>query len=216
MAKRETLSRIADADHKKISAENLSLSFDFIDWDSKEFFIHGLNSEYYEKLFACFAEIKRSKASEIVQQTHQSLIPKFINFGGEKSTLIKSSFPPAIVDRLATAFRSESPDEEEARSKACDALLKNSFEVRVTKTFGRVHGFILSNRFHVVWFDPAHNLFPGKDPKTGKEREVQYYEDLRSCRPFCPDDLVELREENLRLRKENEEILKMLDDATKN
>lgn len=215
MAQRDTLARIAEADHGKVSSESLTLSFDFIDWGSKEFFIHGLDSDYYEKLFACFAEIKRSKASEVVQQTHSSLIPKFINFGGDKSTLIKSSFPDTIVEGLASAFRSESRDYEEAKAKARETLLKNCFEVRVTKTYGRVHGFVFSNRFHVVWFDPAHNLFPGKDPKTGKEREVKYYEDMKSCKPVRPDDLVALREENIRLQKENEEILRMLDDATK-
>ncbi|BFI68411.1 MULTISPECIES: hypothetical protein [Yersinia pseudotuberculosis complex] len=27
---------------------------------------------------------------------------------------------------------------------------------------GRIHGFFIGNVFHVVWLDPAHQLYPGK------------------------------------------------------
>ena len=35
------------------------------------------------------------------------------------------------------------------------------FQVSANK-HGRVHGFVLRNVFHVVWFDPNHQLYPGK------------------------------------------------------
>jgi len=70
MAKKKSrLKEIADFDFKKVSSENLTLSFEFIDWSSNAFFIHGLEKSYYEKLFECFSTIKRSKEIEITQQT---------------------------------------------------------------------------------------------------------------------------------------------------
>ncbi len=35
------------------------------------------------------------------------------------------------------------------------------FEIS-SNEYGRVHGFMLENIFHIVWFDPDHNLYPKK------------------------------------------------------
>ena len=45
------LKSFAEDSYRKISNEKLRISFKFIDWESEEFFIHGLSKKYYELLF---------------------------------------------------------------------------------------------------------------------------------------------------------------------
>lgn len=59
----------------------------------------------------------------------------------------------------------------------------------VTKGTGRVHGFVVGNRFYIVWLDPLHNLY--------QERHVEY--------SLYPENEYEsLLRENARLKSSNE------------
>lgn len=33
-------------------------------------------------------------------------------------------------------------------------------QARISTSQGGIHGFIIGNRFYVVWLDPHHNLYP--------------------------------------------------------
>jgi hypothetical protein len=215
MAKKKSrLKEIADFDFKKVSSENLTLSFEFIDWSSNAFFIHGLEKSYYEKLFECFSTIKRSKEIEITQQTHPSLSPKFINFKGDGSTLIKTSFPLSVLNKLKISLKMETGSDEEAEENAKE-ILGNAFEVSFGKNYGRIHGFIFDNKFHLVWFDPAHNLFPGKDRTTGKKRKIKKHSDVAIVRTYCPEEFARLQDTILKLQEENDELIELLEQQTK-
>ena len=37
------------------------------------------------------------------------------------------------------------------------------WQFSISKTHGRIHGFLEGNVFHIVWFDPKHNLYPWND-----------------------------------------------------
>ncbi|NEP63103.1 MAG: hypothetical protein F6K31_40390 [Symploca sp. SIO2G7] len=45
--------RIADSDAQAVSDEKLRVSFEYIDWNTEEFFFHGMEVKYYQKMFAC-------------------------------------------------------------------------------------------------------------------------------------------------------------------
>ena len=96
----------ADKNYWKIASENLRLSFDFIDWESEEFFIHGLSKSYYEHLFDALSDIKKSKSDEIKQQRHPRLRPKYINWKGD-STITRRSFPDKLKKSLIPQSESQ-------------------------------------------------------------------------------------------------------------
>lgn len=58
------LRNFAEDSYRKISNEKLRISFKFVDWESEEFFLHGLTKKYYELLFDAFNDIQNSTANE--------------------------------------------------------------------------------------------------------------------------------------------------------
>ena len=85
--------KIADNDAKTISDEKLKLSFEYLDWESEEFFFHGMEAKYYHKFFECMTIIQSSTEKDITQQVHSSLSPKSIF---NTNTSIKGSFPERV------------------------------------------------------------------------------------------------------------------------
>lgn len=75
-------------------------------------------------------------------------------------------------------------------------------QIRLSASTGRVHGFVVGNTFYIVWLDPHHNLYP--DERYGGEK---YYSKPETC-------FEKLSKENVRLKLENEELMKLLDKQT--
>lgn len=210
---------LSNKSHYAIEAERLSISFEYLDWDTELFFVHGLSEKYYHHLFNLFCEVKKSIADHIKLQTHPRLHPKCIRWKNA-SYITQDSFPSSITDRIKTSLKNQSRESEEDLKKQVEEVIKDSFELMVAKNYGRVHGFLFANKFHVVWFDPAHNLFPGKD-ENGKERLVRLPKDVEEVRTFCPEEInrikdlnISLATENEMLKKENEELTRLLDLKT--
>ncbi|HEY9852781.1 MAG TPA: hypothetical protein V6D28_25130 [Leptolyngbyaceae cyanobacterium] len=209
------LKSFAEDSYRKISNEKLRISFKFVDWESEEFFLHGLNKKYYELLFDAFNDIQNSTADDIKQQTHPRLMPKFINWKGD-STITRSAFPDKIKDSL----RAQCGNDENELQKQYEEMTRDSFELRVAKGYGRIHGFIFDNTFYIVWFDPAHNLFPGMDDK-GRDRKPKLPSEVAQVKSFSTEEInrikelnITLSEENQRLRQENAELMQLLDRET--
>lgn len=192
---------IADIDAAKAANENLRLSFECLDWDSEEFFFHGMEVKYYQKFFACLTEIKSSKEAEIVQRKHPSLSPKPIF---NTDTSIKSSFPESVLNRIKDKLFVQTRDDEGSLSQAKE-IVSNAFEISLSRNYGRIHGFIWNNTFHLVWFDPAHNLYP---MKQGITRHI----DAATIKCFSPDECLRLQEQIKKLQEENDELYKAFAD----
>lgn len=173
---------IADNAARSVSNETLRLSFEFLDWSIEAFFIHGLEQELYKKLFRCFDEITNAKESDITEQTHPSLCPKSIF---NTSTGTQEGFPEQIVNKLRQQLFLEDRDADAAQSKS-EEIISRAFELSVSKNSGRLHGFVWNNTFNVVWFDPAHNLYPGKYGVKGQKQ-------FATVKCFSPDELYGLR-----------------------
>lgn len=209
------LKSFAEDSYRKISNEKLRISFKFVDWESEEFFLHGLSKKYYELLFDAFNDIQNSTADDIKQQTHPRLMPKFINWKGD-STITRSAFP----DKIKDALRPQCGNDENELQKQYEEMTRDSFELRVAKGYGRIHGFIFDNTFYIVWLDPAHNLFPGRDDK-GRDRKTKLPSEVAQVKSFSPEEVnrikelnITLSEENQRLRQENAELMQLLDRET--
>ena len=190
---------IADQDAKIVAEERLRVSFEYIDWESEEFFFHGMETKYYQKFFDCIETIKSSKEKQITEQTHPSLSPKSIFNSG---TAIKNSFPEHIIEKIKSKLFVETRDEETSKAKA-NEIASRAFEVRVTKNYGRIHGFIWNNTFNIVWLDPAHNLY---SIKSG----ITKHRDAATIKCFSPDECLRLQETIRELQQEIAELYEAL------
>lgn len=193
---------IADKEEERAGLSKLSISFEYLDLDSEEFFIHGLESAYYRHFFDCLNRLQQSTEKEIREQTHPSLTPKSI-FNG-KSRM--DHFPDYVAERIARKLLIETQDEDDAKARASEITKSHAFEVRVTKSQGRLHGFLWSNSFHIVWIDPFHNLHP---------REVdgvRTLADNSTARGVTLDGVNALRHENTELKEKCAKLERDLDE----
>lgn len=196
-SKGNQFAEIAEQDARAVSSEKLKVSFEYMDWETEEFFFHGLESEYYKKFFECITQIQKSVEKDIVEQTHPSLRPKSIfNKNGTKN-----EFPTSVVEKLANKLLPETKDIESAKARAKKITENSAFEVTVTKEKkGRIHGFILNKIFYVVWVDPAHNLYSSK-------YGVRKQKDYATVRSFSGDEVIRLRDELKKCHEEYDELL---------
>jgi len=208
--------QLAKDSYNKAENEYLRISFEHLDWDRKEFFVHGCTETYYHHLFDVFCELKKSTANQIKQRQVARLNPKPIVWHKE-STITQSSFPSKIKESLKPQTDGSAEDQQ----KQFEDMTKDAFELMVAKSYGRIHGFIHDNIFYVVWFDPAHNLFLGRDRGDGKIGKIVYADDYKKMSLFCPEKINGLKDlnetlykENLKLKKENKDLLDMLDEKT--
>lgn len=213
---KNVINKLADKSHNESKSEHLKVSFEHLDWDKKEFFVHGCTEEYYHHLFDVFCEIKKSTAQQIKQRQILRLRPKPIVWHKE-TTITQSSFPAKIKESL----KSQTDGSDEDQQNQFDDMTRDAFELMVAKNYGRVHGFIFNNTFYVVWFDPAHNLFLGADRGDGKTGKVVYSDAYKKMNLYCPGEINKLKnlnrlldEENSELKKKNKELVKMLDQKT--
>ncbi|MGA1283432.1 MAG: hypothetical protein ACO34J_05120 [Prochlorothrix sp.] len=178
---RNKYDRIAETAFKSIQEERLRVSFDYLDWHTEEFFFHGMELKYYQKFFACITELTRCKESDITEQTHPSLSPKSI-FNSNSS--IKTSFPESVIIKLKDQLYIETRNQD-SLDRAYE-IASRAFEISLSKNYGRIHGFVWNNTFHLVWFDPAHNLYPMK-------RGITRHKDAATVRCFAPEEVKRLQ-----------------------
>jgi hypothetical protein len=181
------LHELSEKDFERSEKERIRVSFEFIDLKTDLFFLHGLEAEFYSRLFDCLNTIQSSTEDQIAKQNHPSLTCKAI-FKSKTGTFERfpSYIKNKIKDKLAKEKSVEDADSEAIR------IVSRAFEVSMGKNQGRLHGFLWNKSFNLVWFDPAHNLYPG-EYKTKPQKE---FAKIR-CGSL---------EEILRLRKENEDI----------
>jgi hypothetical protein len=65
---------------------------------------------------------------------------------------------------------------------------------------GRVHGFLIGNRFYIVWLDPHHNMYP-EDTHHVKycDTPINQYEDLAIKHTYLEKQVDKLSKENKEL-----------------
>lgn len=179
--------KYAEAASEKVKRNKISLSFKFIDHDNDHFFMHGLSKDYYKHLTHTLDRIQSITEDDLRQQKHTvlDLAPKSINF--HKST--QKSFPinedSIIYSYIKVNIKKETGSEDPKDIEATlNEFIQNAFEIMLAKGSGRIHGFIYSNIFYIVWFDPAHNLFLTKH--MGKPGKLDLPHEIEKLKPICP------------------------------
>lgn len=171
--------RLADKRLEDSEALKLNISFKYIDWEDEYFFLQGLKNKHFEKIFATLEELKNTTLKSFREQTAYNLTPKSIFHGNGLYTRFHSQTYNLLKNNLQG---------EEDIDEKVEKILKQAFEIRISKNYGRIHGFLLDNTFYIVWFDPAHNLYYGrKNPIKMK--------DYATVREFSQDEIEKLQEQ---------------------
>ncbi|WP_377154203.1 hypothetical protein ACFJIX_20220 [Roseateles sp. UC29_93] len=178
----------------------LRVSFEFIDWETDLFFLHGFDAEFYVRLFTCLQTIQTCTVEQMSKRHIPGLGCKAIF---KTDTGSRDAFPRRIVARIATMLSREqgSLDPEQ------DALhiVQQAFEVSMGKNQGRLHGFLWNTAFNLVWFDPAHNLYPGNQRIRGPR-------DVMQIKTGSHEQLLRLKDENAALVTENDRLAREFEE----
>lgn len=87
--------------------------------------------------------------------------------------------------------------------------LKESYQIRISKSKGGIHGILVDGVFYVFWLDPLHNMYP--DQHYGGIKKIAK---LSSCCLDLREEISNLSEQNKQLKEENE-IYKELFEKSK-
>ncbi len=77
--------------------------------------------------------------------------------------------------------------------------------------FGRIHGFIIENRFYIRWFDPKHRLWPLKENENDRGRDKEFIkilkENIKKNGPDWAITNLDYIEENYEIQLKSEKSL---------
>lgn len=193
-----------DAKHTRDGVDQscLRVSFEFLDWDSREFFLHGFDAEFYVRLFACLQSIQTSTQQQIENRNHPSLNCKPIF---KTTTGSHDGFPRSVIERIASRLRNEGTSQDPMAEAI--RIARVAFEVSMGKNQGRLHGFLWNKAFNLVWFDPAHNLYPGHHKLRGPEQVMQVKSGAHAELLRLKGVIETLNIENARLAKDFDQLL---------
>lgn len=162
--------------------EKIIFSFNFLDLDNQLFNLGSMEkrkvpicSEWFITLIQTLKEISNLKPNELKneQRNHYD----FHRHDWENVTS-KFKFSNEFLEQV------------------------DGVQFRLSSSKGRVHGFMIGNRFYIIWLDPHHNLNP--DDKFGG---TKYYQKPSNC-------VEKLNEVIIKLEKENRELMQLLDQKT--
>jgi len=208
-----SLKKYSELKSGEVHHEKIKISYKFVDYTNDYFFLHGLSKEYYKHLTDTLEMLQNISENELRQQKPitNSLNPKSINFSG-KNTISQESFPIKEGSPIFTYIKNKTLYED--KSKEQDIIqanlkefIKNSFEISLSKRYGRIHGFIYQNIFYIIWFDPAHNLFLTKN--MGKQTKLQLPEEIQKLKPICP---TKYQEYNNKLQEVSEYVEMLIEE----
>ena len=86
--------------------------------------------------------------------------------------------------------------------------LENSYQLRISKSKGGIHGVLVEDVFYVFWLDPLHNMYP--DDNYGGAIKIS---PLRKCCLEIREQLNEINEKNKELEEENNALHELFDNA---
>lgn len=132
-------SKAKDAIAKDFNADFLKFSFKYLDTSHAKFLYALCDTDYFCMLLDRLKELSRMSMLEFKANRSKTLRSHPIDWVDEGVS--ESSFGITSEDEIAY----------------------EPYQFSLTANeYGRVHGFIISDRFYVVWLDKEHQLYPGK------------------------------------------------------
>lgn len=167
---------------KERRKEKLLFSFKFLDKLHKAFNLGNINTEWYITLLDNLKEVSNLTRNELVVNQRQHYHAHDHKW-----------------EELDYCY-----DFDE------DFLLQvECLQFRLSSSDGRVHGFIVGNRFYIVWLDAHHNLYP--DERFGGRK---FYQKPLNCYEQKLIEVEQLKEEIKQKEKQIEEFEEILNELT--
>ena len=144
MAKRIRASKIAPSQTKIVPGgtgsgiTTINFSFRYIDAPHEKFTFSAQNPVYFCKVLDRLKDLSTMTEREFTTDRGGSLKSHPIDW--------QTTSEPKGFQHLNEQFQSYTPYQF--------AISRNEY--------GRIHGFFIGNVFHIVWLDPAHQLYPGQ------------------------------------------------------
>lgn len=155
--------------------EKIIFSFRFLDFSNPAFNLGGVCEKWYPELFNMLSNVSKLNRNELII-THEKIYRCHEH----------------DWDNLDYSFNF---DDEFLKQIDCR-------QIRISKSKGGIHGFLIGNTFYVVWIDPHHNLYP--DERYGGRK---FFKPSETCCSYRDSELE-------KLKKENEELMCILDEYT--
>ncbi|MGI9952325.1 hypothetical protein V3F56_08175 [Moorellaceae bacterium AZ2] len=166
---------------RKRDKEPIVFSFQFFDRKHERFNLGGIDGSWFVGLLDALADITSKNRHEFIQD-RQHYRPHKHDWNKLDT---RYNLPPEVWEQIGE---------------------DGTIQFRLTKSSGRVHGFMIGNRFYVVWLDPHHNLYPSE-----KHGGVHHYEPCLSEYELKCLECQQLQEQLDKCKQENKELLNELE-----
>lgn len=198
----------ADQKYNQQDNEKLMFSFKYLDWECEYFFLEGLKNEFYKKLFDTFNILTNTTIKEFREQICTLTSKSIFN----TTDGLYKNFNEGTFDKLKLALYPREEWDEAKKEEFKNEVKKYAFEIRIGggRSDGRIHGFLMNSCFYIVWFDPAHNLYFGKQKKAPSS--IKEFATVKRC--FSPENFAELQSQIDELQSQIDELTDLLDKET--
>jgi len=119
-------------DIKKRSKEKLRFSFKLFDRSHEAFNLGGVNSDWYLILLDTLQDLSTLTWTEVRNTRQAKYDPHPYTW---KSCNYTFNFDPKSLEQF------------------------EAFQLRLDKSHGRIHGFLVGNIYYIYWLDPHHNMY---------------------------------------------------------
>lgn len=155
--------------------EKIIFSFRFLDLQTEPFNLGGVCEKWYPELFQMLSNVSTYTRHEL--------------------TLTSGTYRchSHEWDKLDYKFNFDDDFLEQVDCR----------QIRIGKSKGGIHGFLIGNTFYIVWLDRHHNLYP-----MDRHGGLKIFKPPETCCSYRDEELI-------KLKKENEELMEMLDSYTK-
>ncbi len=168
---------------KKRHDEKLLFSFKFFDREHKAFNLGSVCNGWYITLIDTLKEISNFTWRELITEQYNHYEPHQHNW---ESLDYRFGIDNETLDQVECT------------------------QFRLSSSKGRVHGFLIGNRFYIVWLDAHHNLYPNENFGGRK-----FYTTPMTCYQKLESRNLELERELEMLKKENSDLTDILEEAYK-
>lgn len=155
---------------KKATNKEIIFSFKFLDRLHEAFNLGNLKNvcdNWFVELLDCLKEVSNRNWGQLINE---------------------SKFDPHSHNFEKTNFKYELFDKEALKQLEC-------VQFRLSKSYGRVHGFLIDNFFYIYWLDPHHNMNDSKGYGG-----VTKHPAIKSCYELLNDHNINLYQENEKLQ----------------
>ncbi len=151
--------------------QRLRFSLHYLDHGHEAFNCGGTETSWFISLFDTLKEVSKLSLNELISQRQ--------HYDAHQHEWEKLDYRYSLPEHL------------------WEQVEDSCWQFRLSKSKGRIHGFVISNTFYIVWLDPHHNLYP--DERFGGRKsciaQVSQWEEMVAQKETAERELLAAKEE---------------------